>query len=96
MTWYIILSMWSSSVLDELVHPHRTQTITANGKMSETSSVTSCVPQGSIVIPILFLLNMADMAHIGKMHRINDSEQYSSKVNKTAWTLSRFISLLTP
>ena len=42
-----------------------------NGKMSETSSVTSGIPQGSVRGPILFLLYTANMARIVEMHEIN-------------------------
>ena len=57
---------WISSFVRQ-----RTQTVTVNGKMSETALVTCGVPQGSVLDPILFLLYMADMARIVEMHGIN-------------------------
>ena len=77
------------------------QTVAVNGEMSETSLVTSGVPQGSVLGPILFLLYMADMACIIEMHEINfhsyadDLELYlHSKADNIALTFPRVLSCI--
>ena len=57
---------WFSSFLRD-----RTQTVVINSQRSKTSSVTSGVPEGSILGPILFLLYTADIGLIAEKHGIN-------------------------
>ena len=57
---------WFSSFLRD-----RTRTVVINSQRSETSLVTSGVPQGSVLGPILFLLYTADIGLIAEKHGIN-------------------------
>ena len=57
---------WFSSFLRD-----RTQTAVINSQRSKTSLVTSGVPQGSVLSPILYLLYTADIGLIAEKHGIN-------------------------
>ena len=56
---------WTSSFVRQ-----RTQTVAANGEMSETSSSRMVFP-GIVLCPILSVLYTADVARIDEMHGIN-------------------------
>ena len=79
----------------------RTHTVASDGKMSETSSVTSGVPRGSVVGPILFLLYTANVVSMAEMHGINlhSYADYSElNLRSSAYdinlTLLRFVSCI--
>ena len=70
-------------------------------KLSETMSVTSGVPQGSVFDSIMFLFYTADVARIVEICVINlhsyadDSELYlHSKADEHDWTLHRVVSCI--
>ena len=72
-----------------------------NGKMSETSSVTYDVAQGSVLGPIMFLLYTADVTRIVAMHGINlhsyadNSESYlHAKADEIVLALPRVASCI--
>ena len=90
-----ILSWITSFVRD------RMQTVIANSKTSETSSVISDVSHGSVLGPILFLLCIEDVAIIAKKHGLNfysyaaDCELYISvKADESVATASRVVSFI--
>ena len=87
---------WISSFVGQ-----RMQTVAVNGEMSETSSVTSGVPRGIVLGPILFLLYTADVARMVEIYGINfhlyadDSELYlHAKADEIAWTFPRVDSFI--
>ena len=49
----------------------RTQTVSCNGKQSTKSAVVCGVPQGSVRVPVLFLLYTADVIRIARDLGIN-------------------------
>ena len=66
---------WIASFLQE-----RTQrTIENGGERSATSRVSSGVPQGSVLGPVLFLLYTADVLQITQHHGLN-SHSYADDI----------------
>ena len=78
-----------------------TQTVVINSQRSKTSMVTSDVPQGSVLCPILFQIYTADIGLIAEKRGINfhlyadDSELYvHCKAHGAAVTCSRVVSCI--
>ena len=43
---------------------NRTQQVLVNGVKTDTSEITSGIPQGSVIGPILFLLYINDLSYV--------------------------------
>ena len=65
---------WITSFIRE-----RTQTVVFGGERSATSRVSSGVPQGSVLGPVLFLLYTADVLQITQRHGLK-SHSYADDI----------------